>query len=311
MTIPTYDKFIEPILRFLASNPEGVQARDAHEAAAGALKLTEAQRAERLPSGVQPVYKNRAGWAHDRLKRAGLSTSPRRGFWQLSEKGLDFVRHHPKALTGAELERLSFENINVPLRPKPTDAGALRDAMALDGTTAVLKADPIASPDDRLEQAISELRAAVADELLDTIGRSSPAFFETLVLDLLHAMGYGTSRDDLQRVGGSGDGGIDGIISLDRLGFEKVYVQAKRWQNQVGRPEIQGFYGALAGQRAKKGVFITTSTFSAPAQEFARSVEGIVLVDGARLADMMMEHGVGVTHRTVKIPKLDSDYFEE
>lgn len=311
MPIPTYDKFIEPIMRFLASHPEGVPARDAHEAAAGALELTEAQRAERLPSGIQPVYKNRAGWAHDRLKRAGLSASPRRGFWQLTEKGLDFVRQHPKALTNADLDRLALENVHIPLRPKPTDAGALRDAAVLDSATPLLKPDTIASPDDRLEEAVSELRAAVADELLDTIGRSSPAFFETLVLDLLHAMGYGTSRDDLQRVGGSGDGGIDGIISLDRLGFEKVYVQAKRWQNQVGRPEIQGFYGALAGQRAKKGVFITTSTFSAPAQEFARSVEGIVLVDGARLADMMMEYGVGVTHRTIKIPKVDSDYFEE
>lgn len=124
-------------------------------------------------------------------------------------------------------------------------------------------------------------------------------------------MGYGTSRTDLQRVGGSGDGGIDGIISLDRLGLEKVYVQAKRWQNPVGRPEVQGFYGALAGQRANKGVFITTSTFTTQAVEFANSVERIVLVDGKRLTALMTEHGVGVSHRVLKVPKVDSDYFDE
>jgi len=160
-------------------------------------------------------------------------------------------------------------------------------------------------------RALDEISDAVAAELLEVIGHSTPQFFEILVLDLLHAMGYGASRTDLQHVGKSGDGGIDGIISLDRLGLEKVYVQAKRWQQSIGRPDIQGFYGALAGQRAKKGVFITTSAFTAQATEFARSVEGIVLIDGARLASLMIEHGVGVSHNVVKVPKLDSDYFEE
>lgn len=142
-------------------------------------------------------------------------------------------------------------------------------------------------------------------------GVVKPAFFETLVLDLLHRMGYGANRADLQRVGGSGDAGIDGIISLDRLGLEKVYVQAKRWQGTVGRPEIQAFYGALAGQRAKKGVFITTSGYTAQALQFAQSVEGIVLVDGVRLAGLMVDHEVGVTARVLKVPKVDVDYFEE
>jgi len=155
------------------------------------------------------------------------------------------------------------------------------------------------------------LKKSVGAELLEAIQNSSPRFFETLVLDLLHAMGYGTSRTDLQRVGRSGDGGIDGIISLDRLGLERVYVQAKRWQQGVGRPDVQGFYGALAGQRATKGVFITTSTFSAQAVEFAASIERIVLVDGKRLTDLMMEHGVGVSHRALNVPKVDQDYFEE
>lgn len=143
------------------------------------------------------------------------------------------------------------------------------------------------------------------------MGAVSPSFFETIVLDLLHRMGYGASRSDLQRVGGSGDAGIDGVISLDRLGLEKVYVQAKRWQSSVGRPELQAFYGALAGQKAKKGVFITTSSFTMQATEFARSVEGMVLVDGLRLARLMIDCEVGVTSRTVKIPKIDGDYFDE
>ncbi len=177
--------------------------------------------------------------------------------------------------------------------------------------TAVNVSQASASPDDRLEAALAELREAVSAELLEALSQVTPQYFETIVLDLLHRMGYGTSRDDLQRVGRTGDGGIDGVIALDRLGLEKVYVQAKRWQSTVGRPEIQGFFGALAGQRAKKGVFITTSTFSQQATEFARSVEGIVLVDGEKLASLMTEHEVGVSLRPLKVPKLDSDYFEE
>lgn len=301
MAVPTYDRFIEPILRYLAAQPDGAKARDAHEAAANTLGISEGDRAEVLPSGTQAVYKNRAGWAHDRLKRAGLSTSPQRGFWKLSDAGMRFAREHSDALTDDELGRLVADFLEVRLRDNPAQSPS-----GAQGATAA----SIASPDDRLDQALGELRATVARELLEALAAGSPKFFESVVLDLLHAMGYGASRSDLQRVGGSGDGGIDGIISLDRLGFEKVYVQAKRWQSSVGRPEIQGFYGALAGQRANKGVFITTSTFTTQAMEFARSVERVVLVDGARLADLMIEHGVGVSHRVLQVPKLDSDYFE-
>jgi len=147
--------------------------------------------------------------------------------------------------------------------------------------------------------------------LLESLKQVSPGRFEIIVLDLLHRLGYGASRDDVQRVGGSGDGGIDGVISLDKLGLEKVYVQAKRWLGTVGRPELQAFYGALAGQKAKRGVFITTSGFSAQALDFARSVEGMVLVDGGRLVHLMMEHEVGVSSRLLRLPKVDSDYFDE
>lgn len=145
------------------------------------------------------------------------------------------------------------------------------------------------------------------------ISQSSPAFFEQLVLDLLVAMGYGASRKSLQHTGRSGDGGIDGIISLDRLGLEKVYVQAKRWQNQVSRPDVQGFFGALAGRRANKGVFITTSGFSREAREFAKQAsDGLVLIDGAQLARLMIEFKVGVSiERGITIARVDTDYFED
>ncbi len=305
MPVPTYDQFIEPVLRYLAAHPDGALARDVHDAAAGALRLSETDLAELLPSGVQAVYKNRAGWAHDRLKRAGYSASLRRGYWKLTAEGLAFATTNQEPLSPKVIEDLATRNTDVRLRPSDSEEQA-----------AVARIKPIAdtpataSPDDRLEQALGELKRSVAAELLEVLSQVSPQYFETIVLDLLHRMGYGASRADLQRVGGVGDGGIDGVISLDKLGLEKVYVQAKRWQGSVGRPDVQGFYRALAGQRANKGVIITTSTFSPQALEFARSVERIVLIDGAKLAELMIEHEVGVTLRPVKVPKLDSDYFE-
>jgi restriction system protein len=303
MAVPTYDRFIEPILRYLVAHPEGALARDVHEAAAASFGLTDADRAELLPSGVQTVYKNRAGWAHDRLKRRGYSTSLRRGFWKLTDAGRAFAAANPSPLSAEVVERLASDLNDVRLR-QSNPAPAVVETSTTSAPTTV-------SPDDRLESALSEIRETVANELLETLAQVPPQQFETIVLELLHRMGYGASREDLQRVGGVGDGGIDGVISLDRLGLEKVYVQAKRWQGSVGRPEVQAFYGALAGQRSNKGVFITTSTFTQQALEFAKSVERVVLVDGERLAGLMMDHEVGVTLRSVKIPKLDSDYFEE
>jgi restriction system protein len=308
MAVPTYDRFIEPILRFLATRPNGAPAREAHEAAAQALQISESDRQEVLPSGAQPVYKNRAGWAHDRLKRAGLSDSPRRGHWQLTSQGISYITHHPNSLSAEELAHLATGYMGVQLKTSSKSDPNVQASTLISPTPSE---GLLGSPDDRLAQALSEMRQLVSEQILETLADVSPSFFETIVLDLLHRMGYGTKREDVQRVGGSGDGGIDGVISLDRLGLEKVYVQAKRWQNSVGRPEIQAFYGALAGQRAKKGVFITTSTYTTQALEFARSVEGIVLVDGVKLAELMIAHEVGVSARTVKLPKLDSDYFDE
>lgn len=303
MALPTYDRFIEPLLRFLATQPDGASARSAQEGAADALGLDEEQRNEVVASG-QPVFRNRAGWAHDRLKRAGLSASPRRGLWRLTPAGHAYLAAQPQPLPAPEIERLAraFDSVIIP----PLPPGWRVNPLPPD------QIDPAkVSPEERLNAALAELRQSVIASLLETLATVSPTFFETVVLDLLHRMGYGASRADLQRVGGSGDAGIDGIISLDRLGLEKVYVQAKRWQGSVGRPEVQAFYGALAGQRARRGVFITTSAFTAQATEFARSVEGIVLVDGVRLAGLMIDHEVGVSARTLKVAKLDSDYFDE
>lgn len=295
MPVPTYDQFIEPVLRYLAAHPEGVPARAAHDAAAAALGLTAADRAELLPSGGQAVYKNRAGWAHDRLKRSGYSSSPKRGVWQLTPAGAAFAANHPHPLSDAEVTEIASHNLNLSLTAGSSSEPDEPKPVA-DTTTQ--------SPDDRLEQALEEMRGSVAAEVLEVLAQVPPQSFETIVLDLLHKMGYGTSRDDLQRVGGSGDGGIDGIISLDRLGLEKVYVQAKRWQGSVGSPVVQGFYGALAGQHANKGVFITTSTFTKQAIDFAKSVERIVLVDGARLAELMIDFEIGIASRIVRVPRL-------
>ena len=217
-----------------------------------------------------------------------------------------FAAQNPQPLSVEVLAELATGHNDVRLRDAESDSD-IGDVPRQEAPPPLMTA----SPDDRLEEALVEIRRTVAAEVLEALRQVSPTFFETIVLEVLHRMGYGASRADLQRVGGVGDGGIDGIISLDKLGLEKVYVQAKRWQQVVGRPEVQAFYGALAGQRANKGVFITTSSFTSQASEFARSVERVVLVDGARLAKLMIDHEVGVTLRPVSVPKLDSDYFEE
>lgn len=305
MSIPTYDQFIEPILRFLAKHPDGVAAKQAHDAAASALGLTDDDRLQMLTSGTQLVYKNRAGWAHDRLKRAGLSSSPKRGLWKLTLEGKAYEQTHSSPLSPELTQKLAMDFNGVKLKASGGTEETSSQPVSVPPSSAV------ASPDDQLETAVSEIRKSASAEILEILASVSPSFFERVVLDLLHEMGYGANRADLQQVGGPGDAGIDGVISLDRLGLEKVYVQAKRWQENISRPDLQAFYGALAGQKARKGVFISTSLFSNQAREYARSVEGIVLIDGPRLAGLMIDFGVGVSARVVKIPKIDNDYFDE
>jgi restriction system protein len=306
MTIPTYEKFIEPILRFLASRPDGAAASEVYEAAANALEIGPEDRQQLLPSATQPVFKNRAGWAHDRMKRSGLSSAPKRGWWQLTQGGLRYASDHPSKLSDSELQRLVADYLDVRLRQLGGHEAATSVSL-LTVTGAVT-----ASPEERLQSAVEEMRATIVVELVETMRNISPAFFEQLVLEVLHKLGYGASRESLQQIGRTGDGGIDGVISLDRLGLEKVCVQAKRWsETSVGRPEIQAFYGAIHGRKAVKGVFITLSTFTSQAHEFAKSMNGIVLVDGAHLAKLMIDFEVGVASRTIKVPKLDIDFFDE
>lgn len=305
MAVPTYDKFIEPVLKTLQGHSEGIVAKEVQESAANLLGLDDSQRIETIASG-QPIYKNRTGWAHDRLKRAGLSQSLSRGKWCLTDAGLKWIQNNPFPLSKVQVDHLAFDFMNVKL----TSAS---DAVTLDNEEPlpINTAQQTSSPDDRFSEALKEIRDAIAAELLENLLQVSPNRFEVIILDVLHKLGYGGHRDDLQRVGGTGVGGIDGIISLDKLGLEKVYVQAKRWQGTVGRPELQAFYGALAGQKAKRGIFITTSGFTALAIEFSRSVEGLVLIDGNRLVNLMMDNEVGVSSQLVKLPKMDMDYFEQ
>jgi restriction system protein len=301
-SVPTYDQFIEPVLRTLVNYPGGIKTGDVYQHVADTVGLSEAQREELLASGRRPYYKDRICWAFDRIKRAGYGESKSRGVWSLTEEGRVFIaEHEEQGLSSAEVKDIADLGNRVNLSPN------------LDGLSEDSEASH--TPEETIDIALSELNQSVADELMTFILALTPDQFELLVLDVLLAMGYGADRRALQRVGGSGDGGIDGVVTLDRLGLEKVYVQAKRWApgNTVGRPDIQGFYGALAMHHANKGVFITTSSFSHHAIDFARNAPGsIVLVDGETLTHLMIEFGVGVsTQRVVKIVRVDSDYFEE
>lgn len=297
-TVPTFDQMIEPLLRLLAEHHAPVAARQAYDVVADRIGLTDAQRSELLPSGRQPTYKNRVGWAHDRLKRAGYSESPKRGYWQLTEAGRSFAAKHVHGIPTELLRRIAF----------PTSG----DEPTANGAAPTIDSEETRTPEERLRAAYDEIRDRVRSELLELVRRSSPAFFEKLVLDVLLAIGYGASQNDLKQTGGSGDGGIDGVISLDRLGLEKVYVQAKRYaeDNVVGRPAVQSFAGALTGRG--KGVFITTSRFSKEAREWAARLESIVLVDGAQLGELMIDAEVGVSRRErYTLVDIDTDYFEQ
>lgn len=303
-TVPLPAAFFHAILTELEGKAEGVRRRDLYELVADAMKLSPEQRAERLPSLTHLRYRHRIGWSMNLLKNAGLIQSMGPGIWALTDQGRRLVVEHRNGL--------DREGVLQIVRDARGVRSAEDDRQDMPDTETGAESGIQQAPEERIDGALAEMRKAVATDLLERILQAQPAFFETLVLDLLHALGYGSSAADLQHVGRGGDGGIDGIISLDKLGFEKVFVQAKRWQGTVGRPEVQAFFGALAGRRAKKGVLITTSTFTKEAISFAEQVsDSIVLIDGFRLTELMIEHGVAVTHyREIKLPRIDGDYFE-
>ncbi len=310
MPIPTHEDAMLPVLTLLANGGEH-HRREIADAMADHFNLTTDERSLLLPSGKAPVIRSRTGWALTYMKQAGLLSSSRRGWYTISPLGRNLLSEAPPRINNELLMR--FEGFrNFRSRSRGDSSVSAEDTVL--GETGSHEPLAVVPPDEALEQAYSRLRSAVEAELVDTVKGVSPRFFEELVIDLLVRMGYGGNRADAARaIGRTGDGGIDGVIDEDRLGLDSIYVQAKRWEGSVGRPELQKFAGALQGQRATKGIFITTSTFTRDAEDFAQRIgTRIVLVDGRRLAALMFEHDVGVSNkRSYTVKDIDGDYFEE
>jgi restriction system protein len=302
MAIPDYQTIMLPLLKFSGDGQEH-RFRDAVEALADHFHLMDEERRELLPSSQQPLFNNRVGWARMYLVKAGLLTSTRRGYFQIAERGKEvlsqkpqridknFLMQFPEFIKAVEAAKEKAKTTRKPDRPS-------------EETT----------PEESLEAAFQELQKGLAADLLQNIKDCSPVFFERLVVDLLVKIGYGGSRKEAgQAIGRSGDEGIDGIIKEDKLGLDIIYIQAKRWEATVGRPEIQKFAGALQGQRARKGIFITTSNFSKEALDYVKYLDTkIILIDGERMAELMIDHNVGVSPlASYEIKKIDTDYFLE
>ncbi|HET8656518.1 MAG TPA: restriction endonuclease [Longimicrobiaceae bacterium] len=303
MPIPDFQTVMLPLLQFSADGEEHSK-RSALEALANAFSLTETERRELLPSGRQATFDNRVAWATTYLKKAGLLASTRRAHFRITDRGRSVLAENPERVDMKLLERFPEY---LEFRSPGSDDGA--GAPALTNEPAVEQ-----TPEEEIEAAYQRIRIDLADELQQQIMSCSPAFFERLVVDLIVRMGYGGNRKEAgQAVGKSGDGGIDGIIKEDRLGLGVIYLQAKRWGGSVGRPEIQKFVGALQGQRARRGIFITTSFFTKEAVQYTSMIENkVVLIDGEMLAQLMIDHGVGVSPvATYEIKRVDSDYFAE
>ena len=304
MPIPDYQTLMLPVLR-LATDQQEHKFSDTVQSLAAEFNLTDEEKNELLPSGSQAVFNNRVGWARSYLKQAGLLAAPKRGYFKITEQGIKLLAEKPKNINVALLERYpEFQEF----RNRKKDQLKINDANV---TVEMVVSE---TPEDALASAYRSLRKNLEDEILSSVKESSPSFFERLVVDLLVKMGYGGNRQDAGRaLGKSGDGGVDGIINEDQLGLDVIYIQAKRWDGTVGRPEIQKFAGALQGQRARKGVFITTSNFTKEAIEYVTMIESkIILIDGERLASLMAEHNVGVSVvGQYEVKKVDSDYFDE
>ncbi len=302
MTIPDFQSIFLPLLKACADGKEHTK-REVLPILAKQMGLSEQDMDIKLPSGKQGMFDNRVGWARSYLKQAGLLEIPSRGVFKITTRGKQVLAENLPAINSKYLSR--FTEFVV------FKQGNLKD-------NSKLLADESASsetPDELLAVGYKQLRDTLAAELLDRIKTISPARFEKLVVDLLLKMGYGGTQEDAGQVmGKSGDGGIDGIIKEDRLGLDVIYIQAKRWESYVvGRPEIQKFVGALAAHKATKGVFITSSTYSKEAQEYISQITNkIVLIDGAMLAELMMDFDLGVSTKEVyTVKRLDTDYFEE
>lgn len=301
MAIPDFETIILPMLQLLSDDKEH-HIRDVIDSLAKHFKLTEQERAQMQPSGYSRLFDNRAHWARKYVVEARLLDSPRRGIVVMTARGHELLSKKPDTVTYKMLEQYP-EYLEFARGSRATS----------DQKTLEIPRQSVETPEEILESSHKQIHSLLASELLSLVKKQSAAFFEQLVVDLLVKMGYGGSRSESGQITKmSGDEGIDGTIHEDRLGLDVIYVQAKKWENIVGRPEIQKFVGALHGQRAKKGVFITTSSFSSEASEYVAKIDPkIVLIDGQKLAQYMIEYEVGISkQRSYEIKKIDSDYFE-
>lgn len=302
MAVPDFQSIMLPLLQYYGDGQEH-SVQEAVDELAVTFGLSEEDLKHLLPSGKQTTFYNRVGWARTYLAKSGLLEMPRRSYYRITPRGREVLQKAPSKIDIKFLEQfpeyLEFKSSKRKPEKRASGAEASEEPR---------------TPEEALEDAYQEIRDGLAQELLANVMQCSPTFFERLVVELLVKMGYGGSRKDAARaVGQTGDGGIDGIIDEDRLGLDTIYVQAKRWENVVGRPEIQKFVGALMGKRARKGIFITTSKFSGEAVDYVSNIDfKVVLIDGQRLAEFMMDYDVGVTGSTVyQLKRLDSDYFSD
>lgn len=298
MPIPDYQTIMLPLIQKLEDGkPHALQ--DIIERLADYFKLSDDERQTLQPSGRQRIFNNRVYWAKKYLSEADLISSPSRGFIELTPSGKKVLKEKPSYIDNRYLEKFeSFRNFK----------GIIPEKIELKGQ------NENKTPEEIMVDMDVELKRSLSIDIMENIQNSSPQFFERLILDVIVAMGYGGSFDDAsKRVGKTGDGGIDGIIKEDKLGLDAIYLQAKRWKNVVGRPEIQSFAGALDGFKAKKGIFITTSTFTPHAYEYVDKIEKkIVLINGEELAALMIEYNVGVAvANSFVVKKIDTDYFNE
>lgn len=300
MPIPDFQTLMLPLLRFAKDNREH-SFKEAIPWLANEFGLTEDETRELLPSGKQSKFSNRVYWTKTHLSKAGLLNSLKRGTFKITPEGLNVLAVNPTSINSKFLEQYDkYRQFKIPNHNKEQ--------------YFVLEPIEKETPEEALENAHQKLQAALSVEILETIKQCSPYFFESLVIDLLVSMGYGGSRKEAgQALKRSRDEGIDGIIKEDRLGLDIIYIQAKRWENNVSRPEIQKFAGALLGKSAKKGIFITTSDFTKGAVDYVTRIDSkVILVDGSKLTELMIEHNVGVTPISkYEVKKIDSDYFIE
>jgi restriction system protein len=299
MSIPDYQMVMLPLLKLIAEHGP-INRRDAAQLVSDVFNLTESEHRELIPSGRATIIQSRAGWARTYLKKAGLVEYPQRGVVQITDRGKQVLSENLDAINVEYLHQ--FPEFAEFLNSTPQDVEI--------NFTAVNHR----TPEEALEDAYSQLKSQILTEIIERIKLCTPQFFENLVVEAIVSMGYGgTLKDAGRAIGRSGDEGIDGIINEDRLGLDVIYLQAKRWEGNVSRPEIQKFAGALQGKRAKKGIFITTSDFSSEAREYVKNIEAkIILISGQQLAELMWEHNVGLSvAATYEIKKLDLDYFSE